>query len=43
MEEEARWAISNNLINATAVPNFINYIYVNGLESVKPESISIIS
>ena len=43
MEEEARWALSNNLTNATEVPNFINYIYVNGLESVKPESVSIIS
>jgi NitT/TauT family transport system substrate-binding protein len=43
MEEEARWAISNNLISGTTVPNFVNYIYTNGLESVDPGSVDIIS
>jgi NitT/TauT family transport system substrate-binding protein len=42
MEEEARWAITNNLTTATVVPNFLNYIYVNGLESVNPDSVNII-
>ena len=42
MEGEARWLISNNLTNATAVPNFINYIYLDGLKMVKPESVNII-
>jgi NitT/TauT family transport system substrate-binding protein len=42
MEGEARWLISNNLTNATGVPNFINYIYLDGLKMVKPESVNII-
>jgi len=42
MEGEARWMISNNLTNQTAIPNFVNYIYLEGLMSVKPESVNII-
>jgi len=42
MEDESRWMISNNLTNVTNVPNFLNYIYLNGLMSVKPESVDII-
>ena len=42
MEGEARWLISNNLTNAKAVPNFLDYIYLDGLETVKPESVNII-
>jgi ABC-type nitrate/sulfonate/bicarbonate transport system substrate-binding protein len=41
MESEARWLISNNLTNQTTIPNFINYVYVNGLASVRPESVTI--
>ena len=43
MQDEARWSISNNLTSATTLPNFINYIYTNGLESVKPDAVNIIS
>jgi NitT/TauT family transport system substrate-binding protein len=43
MEEEARWAISNNLVSATTVPNFLNYIYANGLETVDPGAVDLIS
>jgi NitT/TauT family transport system substrate-binding protein len=42
MQEEARWLINNNLTSATSVPDFLNYIYVTGLESVSPESVNII-
>jgi ABC-type nitrate/sulfonate/bicarbonate transport system substrate-binding protein len=42
MQDEAQWLISNNLTNATAVPNFINYVYVDGLKSVKPGTVNII-
>jgi ABC-type nitrate/sulfonate/bicarbonate transport system substrate-binding protein len=42
MEGEARWMISSNLTNATAVPNFLDYIYLQGLMSVKPGSVNII-
>lgn len=42
MQDEARWLISNNLTNATVVPNFIDYVYVDGLRSVKPGALNII-
>jgi len=42
MEGEARWLMSNNLTNATTIPNFLDYIYLDGLETVKPESVNII-
>jgi NitT/TauT family transport system substrate-binding protein len=42
MQDEARWLISNKLTNATSVPNFSDYIYINGLESVKPQAVNII-
>ena len=43
LEEEVRWAISNNLVSGKTVPNFVNYIYINGLESVDSGSVDIIS
>jgi NitT/TauT family transport system substrate-binding protein len=42
MQDESIWVIQNNLTNATTVPNFINYLYTNGLESVKPNAVNII-
>ena len=42
MQDEAQWLISNNLTNASSVPNFLNYIYVDGLKSVKPGAVNII-
>ena len=42
LEDESRWMISNNLTDKTAVPNFLDYIYLDGLISVKPESVNII-
>jgi len=42
MENEARWLMSSNLTDATAVPSFLDFIYVDGLISVKPESVDII-
>ncbi len=42
MQDEARWAISYHLTNATSVPSFLNYIYVDGLKSVKPAAVNII-
>ena len=35
MQDEAQWLISNNLTNATVVPNFIDYMYVDGLRVSK--------
>lgn len=42
MQDEAQWMISSNLTNATSIPNFLNYIYLDGLEAVKPNSVTII-
>ena len=42
LEGEARWMITNNLTNETDVPNFIDYIYIGGLMSIKPDSVNII-
>jgi len=42
MEDEARWMIRNNLTNATAVPDFRNYLFTDGLDKVKPGSVKII-
>jgi len=42
IEAEARWAIKNKLTNKTEVPNYLDYIYYDALEDVKPEAIGII-
>jgi len=38
----ARWAIQNNFIDTQKLPNYLNFIYLDALEAVKPESITII-
>ncbi|MGZ4851501.1 MAG: hypothetical protein ACXV2C_09005, partial [Candidatus Bathyarchaeia archaeon] len=42
MQDESRWLISNNLTSATSVPNFSNYVYLNGLKSVDPGAENVI-
>jgi ABC-type nitrate/sulfonate/bicarbonate transport system substrate-binding protein len=42
MQDEARWLINNNLTSSTSTPNFLDYIYVDGLKSVRSESVNII-
>lgn len=42
MEDEARWMINNNLTTEENVPDFLDYIYADGLEAIKPESVNII-
>ncbi len=42
MEDEARWMIKNNLTKEKTVPDFANYIYIDGLEAVKPEAVNMI-
>jgi ABC-type nitrate/sulfonate/bicarbonate transport system substrate-binding protein len=42
MEDQARWAIENKLTTATDVPDYLQFIYFDGLEAVKPEGITII-
>lgn len=42
LEDEARWAIKNKLTDRTEIPNYLDYIYFDALEEVKPEAIGII-
>ena len=42
MEDEARWMISNNLTDEKKTPDFLNYIYLDGLNTIRPESVNII-
>ena len=42
LEDQARWAIENNLTEATEVPNYLDYIYIDALEEIKPEAVTII-
>jgi NitT/TauT family transport system substrate-binding protein len=42
MEDEARWIIANKLTNEKKIPDFLNYIYIDGLKAVKPEAVNII-
>lgn len=42
MEDQARWMISKRLTAAKKMPNFVDYIYENGLRAVKPEAVNII-
>ncbi|MCK5329769.1 MAG: nitrate ABC transporter substrate-binding protein, partial [Candidatus Marinimicrobia bacterium] len=41
-EDQSRWAIENNLTDITQVPNYLNYIYLDALEKVNPEAVTII-
>ncbi len=41
MEDEARWAIEKKLTVATTIPNYLNFIYFDALEKIKPEAITI--
>jgi NitT/TauT family transport system substrate-binding protein len=42
LEDESRWAIKSGLTKATKIPNYLDYIYFDGLQSVKPEAVRIL-
>jgi sulfonate transport system substrate-binding protein len=42
LEFEANWAIEENFVEATTVPNFLNYIYFDGLEEIDTNRVIII-
>jgi NitT/TauT family transport system substrate-binding protein len=42
LEDESEWAIKNGFTNAAKVPNYLNFIYLDGLKAVKPDAISIL-
>ena len=42
MEDQARWRIDNKLTDKTKVPNYLDYIYFDGIMAAKPQAITII-
>lgn len=42
MEDQARWMIRKGKTKTTDVPNYLKYIYFDGMEKVKPEGVTII-
>ena len=42
LEDEAQWAIDHGLTDAVEAPNYLEFIYTDALESVKPDAVTII-
>jgi NitT/TauT family transport system substrate-binding protein len=42
MEDEGRWMIANDLTTEKEIPDFLDYIYAEGLKEEKPEAVNII-
>lgn len=42
LEDESRWAIQAGLTGKAQMPNYLDFIYVDGLESIRPEAVRIL-
>lgn len=42
LEEETRWALGNKFTRGANMPNYLDSIYFDGLQSVKPEAVTAI-
>lgn len=42
LEEETRWAIEGELVGNKDIPDYLDYIYLEGLESIRPKSLRIL-
>jgi NitT/TauT family transport system substrate-binding protein len=42
LENQTRWAIKNRLTMRREMPNYLDFIYVDGLQAVKPDAVRII-
>jgi ABC-type nitrate/sulfonate/bicarbonate transport system substrate-binding protein len=42
MEDETRWLIQNDLTTQTSVPDFVGYVWGEGLRAVRPEAVNLI-
>ena len=42
LESEARWAMREGLTDSKEVPNYLNFLYLDALEKIKPEAVTII-
>lgn len=43
LEDQSRWAIKGGLSPVRTVPNFLDYIYVDGMKAVSPSEVTIIN
>ncbi len=41
LEDETRWAIKNKLTDRTDAPNYLDYVYLDALQSVAPSEVTI--
>jgi len=41
-EAQTRWALKNKLTEGTSMPNYLDYIYFDGLQAVKPEAVRMV-
>lgn len=42
LEDEARWAMAKKLTDAGQIPNYLEFLYLDALEAVKPEAVTIV-
>ena len=42
MEDEARWAIQNKLVDAKNIPNYLPFFYLEGLGKLRPDAVSVV-
>jgi NitT/TauT family transport system substrate-binding protein len=42
MKDEGQWMINSNLTGEKTIPDFVKYLYTDGLKAIKPEAVSII-
>jgi NitT/TauT family transport system substrate-binding protein len=42
LEDESRWAVNNKLTTTKNIPNYLDYIYFDGLMAIKPEAVKIL-
>jgi ABC-type nitrate/sulfonate/bicarbonate transport system substrate-binding protein len=42
MEREAKWAIRNKLVEKRETPNYLEFLYFDALDKVKPEVVSVV-
>jgi NitT/TauT family transport system substrate-binding protein len=42
MEREAKWAIRKNIVEKKEMPNYLDLLYLDALDKMKPEAVSIV-
>lgn len=42
LDDQTRWAIKNGLVEGDVVPNYLDYIYFDALQDVKPDAVTMI-